>query len=67
LRNEDLLDTASPDNALLIGTGAKNKFCMSEPADDAQFANYVLDPLLARVINAVYGSTDYTGPFPRTL
>ena len=28
---------------------------MSEPADDAQFANFVLDPLLARALNAVYG------------
>src|SRR5262249_12812161 len=42
-------------NALLIGTGDKDKFSMSAPADDAQFANYFLDPLLARVINAAYG------------
>jgi hypothetical protein len=42
-------------NELLIGTGDKDKFSMSEPADDAQFANYLLDPLLARVINAAYG------------
>jgi uncharacterized protein DUF4331 len=42
-------------NELLIGTGDKDKFSMSEPHDDAQFANYVLDPLLARVINAASG------------
>src|SRR4029450_5831606 len=42
-------------NELLIGTGDKDKFSMSEPEDDAQFANYLLDPLLARVINAAYG------------
>ena len=42
-------------NELLIGTGDKDKFSMSEPADDTQFANYLLDPLLARVINAAYG------------
>jgi hypothetical protein len=42
-------------NELLIGTGDKDKFSMSEPQDDAQFANYLLDPLLARVINAAYG------------
>jgi hypothetical protein len=42
-------------NELLIGTGDKDKFSMSEPDDDAQFANYLLDPLLARVINAAYG------------
>jgi hypothetical protein len=42
-------------NELLIGTGDKDKFSMSEPADDVQFANYLLDPLLARVLNAAYG------------
>src|SRR5262245_36375264 len=36
-------------NELIIGTGDKDKFSMSEPQGDAQFANYVLDPLLARV------------------
>lgn len=42
-------------NELLIGTGDKDKFSMSDPKDDAQFAGYLLDPLLARVINAAYG------------
>jgi hypothetical protein len=42
-------------NELIIGTGDKDKFSMSEPEDDAQFGNYLLDPLLARVINAAYG------------
>ena len=42
-------------NELLIGTGDKDKFSMSEPKNDAQFASYLLDPLLARVINAAYG------------
>jgi hypothetical protein len=41
-------------NEVLIGTGSKDKFSMSDPADDAQFANFVLDPLLARALNAVY-------------
>lgn len=41
-------------NELLIGTGDKDKFSMSEPENDAQFAGYVLDPLLARVLNALY-------------
>ncbi len=39
-------------NELIIGTGSKDKFSMSEPKDDAQFANFALDPLLARVLNA---------------
>lgn len=42
-------------NEVIIGTGSKDRFSMSEPVDDAQFANFVLDPLLARALNAVYG------------
>ena len=56
-------------NELLIGTGDKDKFSMSAPEDDAQFANYLLDPLLARVINAAYGGaahSDATTARPRT-
>jgi hypothetical protein len=41
-------------NELIIGTGSKDKFSMSEPEDDAQFADFALDPLLARVLNAIY-------------
>ena len=42
-------------NEVIIGTGSKDRFSMSDPKDDAQFANFVLDPLLARALNAVYG------------
>jgi len=42
-------------NELLIGTADKDRFSMSEPKNDGQFANYFLDPLLARVLNAAYG------------
>ena len=42
-------------NELLIGTGDKDKFSMSEPKNDKQFSGYLFDPLLARVINAAYG------------
>jgi hypothetical protein len=42
-------------NEVIIGTGSKDKFSMSWPKDDSQFAPFVLDPLLARVVNAVYG------------
>lgn len=41
-------------NELLIGTGFKDRFSMSQPKDDAQFARFALDPLLARVLSAVY-------------
>ena len=49
-------------NELLIGTGDKDKFSMSEPKNDGQFANYLLDPLLARVLNAIYGVAIPTPP-----
>ena len=52
-------------NELLIGTGDKDKFSMSEPENDAQFADYLLDPLLARVINAAYGGAVPIPPPPR--
>jgi hypothetical protein len=42
-------------NELIIGTGSKDKWSMSKPKDDAQFAPFDLDPLLARVFNAVFG------------
>jgi hypothetical protein len=50
-------------NELIIGTGEKDKFSMSEPADDAQFAdgppnspdNFFLNPLLATLLNVVFG------------
>lgn len=42
-------------NELIIGTGSKDRWSMSQPGNDSQFASYDLDPLLARVLNAVYG------------
>ena len=42
-------------NELIIGTGDKDKWSQTEPKDDAQFAAYDLDPLVARVLNAVFG------------
>src|SRR5262249_7925539 len=42
-------------NELIIGTGDKDKWSQTEPKDDKQFAAYDLDPLLARVLNAVFG------------
>ena len=41
-------------NELLIGIGSKDKFSMSKPRKDAQFADFILDPVLARVLNALY-------------
>jgi hypothetical protein len=42
-------------NELIIGTGYKDYWSMTQPKDDSQFAAFDLDPLLARVLNAVYG------------
>jgi hypothetical protein len=42
-------------NELIIGTGSKDTFNLSQPKDDSQFANFALDPVLARVFNAVFG------------
>ncbi|MGH9721293.1 MAG: DUF4331 domain-containing protein [Bryobacteraceae bacterium] len=40
-------------NELVIGTGAKDKFSMSQPKDDKDFADFALDPVLARVLNGL--------------
>jgi hypothetical protein len=42
-------------NEVLIGTGFKDRWSMSQPKDDQQFASMLLDPLLARVFNAAFG------------
>lgn len=44
-------------NELIIGTGSKDAFSMSEPRHDGQFADFALDPVLARVLNAAYEAT----------
>src|SRR4029077_17430669 len=36
-------------NELIIGTGSKDKFSTDDPVNDKQFANFVLDPLLAQL------------------
>jgi hypothetical protein len=51
-------------NELIIGTGYKDFWSMSQPVLDAQFASFDLDPTLARVFNAVYGIN--IPPPPRT-
>lgn len=53
-------------NELIVGTGDKDKFSMSQPRNDAQFASYALDPLLARVLNAIYADALPIPAPPRT-
>ena len=42
-------------NELLIGTGSKDRFSMDQPKNDSQFQAMLLDPLLARLLNAATG------------
>ncbi len=49
-------------NELIIGTGMKDFWSMSQPVNDSQFASFDLDPLLARVLNAIYGIAIPTPP-----
>ncbi len=42
-------------NELVIPLGRKDSFNASEPKDDAQFAAFVVDPQLAKLLNAVFG------------
>ena len=42
-------------NELIIGTGSKDRWSMEQPRNDSQFASFALDPMLARVVNALTG------------
>lgn len=53
-------------NELLIGIGSKDRFSMDEPKNDSQFANFLLDPALPRVVNALTGGVVAIPPAPRT-
>lgn len=52
-------------NELLIGTGFKDFWSRALPKDDAQFAAFALDPLIARVAQAAYGGAFDIAPAPR--
>jgi hypothetical protein len=52
-------------NEVIIGTGSKDKFSMSEPYQDAQFVDFAVDPVLARVLNAAYGGALRVPDAPR--
>src|SRR5207245_6427791 len=40
-------------NELIIGTGSKDRFSMDEPENDAQFANFFLNPVLSTVFSSI--------------
>ena len=52
-------------NELIIGTGYKDLWSRSEPEDDAQFADFALDPLIARVTQAAFEGAFAIPPPPR--
>jgi hypothetical protein len=40
-------------NELIIGTGSKDRFSTDYPTNDAQFANFFLNPLLAQIFSSI--------------
>jgi hypothetical protein len=40
-------------NEVIIGTGSKDRFSMDDPTNDSQFANFVLEPVLAGVFSSL--------------
>lgn len=53
-------------NELLIGIGSKDRFSMDHPRNDSQFARFLLDPVLPRVVNALTQGAVAIPPAPRT-
>jgi hypothetical protein len=55
-------------NEVVIGLKDKNRFNAGEPKDDAQFADYVTNPTLPTLLEALFGSAGVKAPtnFPRT-
>jgi hypothetical protein len=55
-------------NEIVIGLKDKNRFNASEPKDDSQFADYVTNPTLPTLVEALFGAAGVKAPtnFPRT-
>jgi hypothetical protein len=53
-------------NELIVGIGAKDRFSMDQPRNDAQFASFFLDPPIVRIIEALYGGALTVPVAPRT-
>jgi hypothetical protein len=55
-------------NELVIGLPDKDRFNASRPKDDAQFADYVTNPSLPVLLQALFGSAGVAAPnvYPRT-
>jgi hypothetical protein len=55
-------------NEVVIGLPDKDRFNSSNPSDDAQFADYVTNPSLPVLLQALFGSAGVVAPnvYPRT-
>jgi hypothetical protein len=55
-------------NEVVIGLKDKNRFNASEPKDDGQFADYVTNPTLPTLLEALFGGAGVKAPtnYPRT-
>jgi len=52
-------------NELIIGIGFKDRFSMSEPKTDDQFAAFFIDPPIAQIVEALYGGSLTVPQAPR--
>jgi len=57
-------------NELIIGTGTKDYWSMSNPVNDSQFADFDLNPLFVTIVDSLYSvlvpGALYSPPAPRT-
>jgi hypothetical protein len=53
-------------NEVIIGMDDKDRFNTSKPKDDAQFANYVTNPVLPALIETLFPTAKAPTNFPRT-
>jgi hypothetical protein len=57
-------------NELIIGTGTKDYWSMSQPVNDSQFASFDLNPLFVTIVDSLYSvlvpGALYSPPAPRT-
>ena len=53
-------------NEVIIGLDDKDRFNTSKPVDDAQFINYVTNPVLPAVVESLFPSAKAPTNFPRT-
>jgi hypothetical protein len=52
-------------NELIVGIGSKDRFSMDQPKNDAQFAGFLLDPPIVKIVEALYGGALKVPAAPR--